>query len=206
MKTLHANFNKQTGVSMVEVLVTMVILLVGLLGLAGLQLHAQRSEMESYQRVQALILLQDMVTRINSNRLVTTYKGKTAGKDSTVCTDPFLSSTQDLCQWHNAIVGAAGSTGDGIGAVIDGRGCISYDATTEAINTTPKPIISRLDGANITTLAGAPFLNSGTYTVSVAWQGLGKTVERANLCGKGLYGDDAQRRVVSKILRIAPLG
>ncbi len=59
----------QTGFSMVEVLVALVILLVGLLGLAGLMVQSQRSEMESYQRVQAITLLQDMAGRMNANRV-----------------------------------------------------------------------------------------------------------------------------------------
>ena len=48
----------------------MVILLVGLLGLAALMTSSQKAESESYQRAQALLLLQDMVERINANRAV----------------------------------------------------------------------------------------------------------------------------------------
>ena len=46
------------------------ILLVGLLGLAGVMISSQRAELESYQRVQGLIILQDIVGRINANRNV----------------------------------------------------------------------------------------------------------------------------------------
>ncbi len=67
--TLHAP-RQQSGVSMIEVLVTLVILLVGLLGLAGLMMQSQRSEIDSYGRVQALVLLQDMASRMNANRNV----------------------------------------------------------------------------------------------------------------------------------------
>ena len=49
---------------MIEVLVTMVIIAFGLLGMAGLQMRMQTSEMESYQRSQALLLLNDMANRI----------------------------------------------------------------------------------------------------------------------------------------------
>jgi type IV pilus modification protein PilV len=58
----------QAGTSLIEVLVTIVILAIGLLGLAGLQSRLQVSEMESYQRAQALVLLNDMVGRIEANR------------------------------------------------------------------------------------------------------------------------------------------
>ena len=56
------------GTSMIEVLVTLVIVAIGLLGLAGLQSRLQISEMESYQRAQALILLNDMASRLAANR------------------------------------------------------------------------------------------------------------------------------------------
>ena len=58
----------QAGFTMIEVLITFVILLVGLLGLIGLQARSQQAELESYQRGQALVLLQDMVDRMNANR------------------------------------------------------------------------------------------------------------------------------------------
>ena len=61
--------NRNNGFSLIEVLVTIVILLIGLLGLAGLQLRALSSQMESYQRSQALILLKDMAGRIDNNRV-----------------------------------------------------------------------------------------------------------------------------------------
>jgi type IV pilus assembly protein PilV len=52
---------RQAGFSMLEILVTILILLIGLLGLAGLQTRAHTAELESYQRVQALILGSKMV-------------------------------------------------------------------------------------------------------------------------------------------------
>ena len=55
---------------MIEVLVSLLIIVLGLLGLAGLQVRIQQSEFESYQRAQALVLLQDMVERIHQQRVV----------------------------------------------------------------------------------------------------------------------------------------
>ena len=52
------------GFSMIEVLVALLIIVLELLGLAGLQVRMQQAEFESYQRAQAVILLQDMVERI----------------------------------------------------------------------------------------------------------------------------------------------
>ena len=60
--------HKNIGFSLIEVMITIVILMIGLLGLAGLQGRALTSQLESYQRSQALILLKDMENRINANR------------------------------------------------------------------------------------------------------------------------------------------
>src|SRR6266699_3449525 len=55
------------GFAMLEVLI---MLLLGLLGLLGLMTRANTAELESYQRVQAVILMRDMFNRIESNRSV----------------------------------------------------------------------------------------------------------------------------------------
>ena len=174
---------KQSGLSMIEVLVTLLILMVGLLGLASLQMQGLRSEMESYQRVQALILLQDMVGRINANRVnaadyVVSDIG-TAGDGQPADCTALSGQPRDRCEWSNALKGAAEKSGTAsVGAIIGGRGCVTLISVTDR-----------------------------TYQVSVAWQGLGKTLaQTTNECGKDKYGDDdAQRRVVSLTLRIANL-
>ena len=58
----------QHGLTMLEVLITIIIVSLGLLGLAGLQARVQVAELEAYQRTQAIVLLQEMVDRINANR------------------------------------------------------------------------------------------------------------------------------------------
>jgi type IV pilus assembly protein PilV len=188
---------RQRGFSLIEVLVTLVILMVGLLGLAGAMVHSHRAETESYQRVQAMILLQDMVTRINTNRKVASCYVFTTnavtgapflGTDSTTTAPACAVGTaaqqervaNDLAQWNTLLQGAAEvSDGTNVGAMIGARGCISYDAVAKI------------------------------YLVSVAWQGIGKTSAPPASwnCGKGNYGDDDKlRRVVSVTMRIAELG
>lgn len=198
------NSVRQFGFGMVEVLVTLVILMVGLLGLAGVMVQSQRSEMESYQRVQALILLQDMVGRLNANRKVascyaytntsgTPYLGVSAtatpgcGAGTTVQNAQAL---QDMTDWSNLLSGAAEmSAGNKIGGMTGARGCISYTA-----------------GSEVTDINGAAIAGSGIYTVAVAWQGLGNTAVALPNCATGLYGsNDAARRVVSLTLRTASL-
>ena len=171
MNAMFNNPAKQLGLSMIEVLVTLVILMVGLLGLAGLQMQGLRSEMESYQRVQALILLQDMAGRINANRVnAATYVANDIGTGDAQPADctALAGQPRDICEWSNALKGSGEATSGSapVGAMIGGRGCITQPA-------------------------------ANTYQISVVWQGLGQTFAPADPCGATLYGDETQRRVVS---------
>lgn len=185
------------GVSMIEVLVTMVIIALGLLGLAGLQVRLQSSEMESYQRTQALLLLNDLKGRMEANRLeVAKYADKAplatpVGAGAADCPTVSATSTRverDVAQWCEALKGAAESAGGNkVGAMIGGRGCVEDLGT----------------GAS----------GDLTMRISVAWQGLTPTVAPPEACGAGLYNADAGskctgdlcRRVVSTVVRIANL-
>lgn len=184
MNALRHAAGRQSGTSMIEVLVTLVILLVGLLGLAGLQVQSQRSEIESYQRVQALVLLQDMAGRINANRInAASYVASVGTGDAqpaiSACASQATMPARDLCEWSNALKGASeqqlgiGATGSMVGA----RGCVTYDAAASSV------------------------------MVSVAWQGLGETAAPpASLpCGQNQYGSEAMRRVVNMPIRFGCL-
>lgn len=197
---------------MVEVLVSLVILMIGLLGLAGLMVQGQRSETESYQRVQALTLLQDMVARINANRNAAGCYAFTPdtipspatsvtylGADSTytpTCTLSSVTAQQqaqavaDLSAWHTLLLGSAEKSGtSNVGVMVGARGCIHYDATNLLTDST-----------------GATISGSGIYTVSIAWQGLGNTFANTTLlCGRGNYGTESMRRVVSLPIRIGTI-
>lgn len=84
----------------------------------------------------------------------------------------------------------SGGVTTNVGTIIGGRGCVTYDAASEIINST----------------TGIAMSGTGIYTVSVAWQGMADTVANAvNLCGTGNYGGEAKRRVVSTAFRIANL-
>lgn len=188
----------QGGVIMIEVLVSVIILAVGILGLAGLQARAVNAEFESYQRSQAIILAGDMAERIRMDRSNmgafktisdssdgTGYVG-TAGAGSYVvdCSATTPRSTVDLCAWSSLLAGAGETkSGANVGAMVGARGCIFYDAASE--------------------LAGIP--DSGIFTVAVAWQGTQDTVAPSVHCGDGLYGSEAKRRVVTARFRLAKL-
>lgn len=59
--------DKQNGFTLIEVLITMVVMAIGLLGLAGLQITSLRNTETAYQRSQATALAYDMLDRMRSN-------------------------------------------------------------------------------------------------------------------------------------------
>jgi len=63
-KTMHKMIQ---GMTLVEVMIALVILSVGLLGLAGLQIHGLRGSSNSNSRVQAIFIASDMAERMHAN-------------------------------------------------------------------------------------------------------------------------------------------
>lgn len=160
------------GVSMLEVLVAIFVLTIGLLGTASMQSQMQTTQVESYQRAQAIVLLQDMVDRVNANRKdVANYVSADLGLSAQDCSVPGTVAGKDLCEWNNALFGAAEMKGtQTLGAMTGARGCI-----TNPVTTMPREIV-----------------------VSVVWQGMRPTVAPGGTtCGQNQYGvDDKQRRAM----------
>ncbi len=163
---------------MLEVLVTILILAVGLLGLAGLQTRMQLAETEAYQRAQAIVLLEDIKARINANRknAMDYVTASPLGTGNAVADCSGLAGADfDTCQWGNALLGASETTSAGsTGAMIGARGCIA-----NTVPTMPRE-----------------------FLISVVWQGLNATVAPSSTtCGQGQFGNDAMRRaIVAKVV------
>jgi type IV pilus assembly protein PilV len=175
--------SRMHGVTMIEVLITIVILTIGLLGVAGLQARMQLAEVESYHRSHAIVLLQDIVARVAANRrnAMNYVTGAPLGSGNALQNCIGLTgSALDLCQWNNALLGAAetSSGGQQVGAMIGARGCI-----TNVSATMPRE-----------------------FTVAVVWQGVSPTVApTATTCGQGLYGDEQTRRALVARIKIGCL-
>ncbi len=69
MKIAHMNIiEKQKGFSLLEILITVIIVAVGLLGLAALQITSLKANHGALQKTQATFLAYDIADRIRSNR------------------------------------------------------------------------------------------------------------------------------------------
>jgi len=183
------------GFVLLEVLISILILAFGLLGLAKLQASTRQLEMESYQRAQAVVLLQDMVSRLSANVKAadcyaisdlasgSPWLGKDATNIPTSCSygtaTQQAAAAKDLTDWNNMLLGVSEvdqSSGANEGAMIDARGCISYDAA------------------------------NNVYVVTVVWQGLMATSTPSGLsCGSNQYSPADARRAVSAVVRVPTL-
>jgi len=170
------------GSSLIEVLVTLIILAIGLLGVAGLQAKMGAAEVESYQREQALLALADMMDRLKANSAqaasyVTPTPLGTGDGQPADCSGQPVGVNLDECQWSHLLQGYSEQTATGhVGAMQSARGCITQ---TQALNQTPG------------------FCAAGIYQVTIVWQGTTATSAPTNVCAQGQYGNDAYRRAVA---------
>jgi type IV pilus assembly protein PilV len=180
-------YAREHGTSLVEVLVTLVILAFGLLGVAGLQAKMSLAEMESYQRSQAILALTEMTERMSANTAQaasyviagTIGTGDIRPANCTALSGP----TRDLCEWSNSLKGASEQkSAANVGGMLGAVGCINQ---VQAYN----PALG--------------VCKAGIYQVSVAWQGMNPTATPALACGQGTFGaNEAYRRVIAAAVTV----
>jgi type IV pilus assembly protein PilV len=99
----------QAGFTLLEVLATLVILAIGLLGLARLQIAAMQYTHSALLRTQALLLAHDIIERMRANRTLAAAGAYTTDHDSQTANPPdcltlTCSASQmvsyDLAQWQ----------------------------------------------------------------------------------------------------------
>jgi type IV pilus assembly protein PilV len=184
-----AETRRQRGFTLIEVLIALVIIAVGLLGVAGLQLSSLQNQLEAYQRAQAVMLAEEMAHRIRANApaarsVARPYvAGTQYGLLTPASCDPnsITTAAYDLCDWNNSLAGQGVSLGGvNAGSVNAARGCIEY-------------LPSTADGET-------------RIRVTVAWQGTVATLDPNSSCGVGAFGDnDAFRRVAVTDVVLADL-
>jgi len=180
----------QRGLGLIEILITILVVAIGMLGMAGLLISAKQATYDSVQRTTAVQLTEDMITRMRLNSGVDELAAYVAANDvgsgtfSAAYTDPGCSSTShcdtsdlvnvDLFDWEQQLMGVAEAAGgNNTGGLVSPTGCITVDTTTD-------PDI---------------------YTVAVAWRGVvARDNPTVSACGaaSGLYGASNEfRRVVA---------
>ncbi len=168
---------RQGGIALFEVLLSLLLASVGVVAMAGLHGRAASMELEANQRTQALVLLQDMAERLGSNRAqALAYVADGVGRAAPVdCTAAATLAERDLCDWSARLRGASVVRGD--------RG------------------VGAMIGARGCILRAG----DARFVITVAWQGIVPGAAPGAACGGGDFGDEALRRAVSTVVRIADL-
>ena len=114
--------SKVAGVSLIEVMVSLVILSVGLLGVAALQLKALRNNMSAGERSMAVIQVYSILDAMRSNLVVARNGGYSYAR-SAACEAPSGASQadKDLQQWIAAIHQDLGASACGNISCLNGR-------------------------------------------------------------------------------------
>lgn len=141
-KPIASPCSRSRGFTLIEILVTLFILAVGLLGLAGLMVDGMRNNQGAYLRTQASILAYDMADRMRANREEAEdggeYGGFSTATSTAPTTIPACASTATGCtpeqqasvdkvQWTRQIQGA----GSGMAMLPGGVGTINHDDTND---------------------------------------------------------------------------
>ena len=130
------NRNRQKGMSFIEVLIAMVVLVTGILGAVAMQATAKKGSMDALQRSVASALTQDILERMRSNNVaqLANYVGTHQALPSQVVSTCFTAGTtclpaamtvSDLAEWQQ-----------GMSGLIDGVGCIALNGITNQLTIT----------------------------------------------------------------------
>ena len=179
-------FKKQHGVTLIEVLVTLIIISIGILGTASLQVVSKRANFQAVQRTAAANLANDYLQRMRGNRsalenylVENTLGGKSLGadpaKDCTAdgvnCANSELAG-YDQWQWEQQLDGAMERIGTAnAGGLLEPSACV----------------VGPAGGVD------------GVYEVAIAWRGGAEHVNPTiHDCGEDAakYGDTNQFRHV----------
>lgn len=166
------------GFTLIELLVAVVVLSVGLMALAALQINATRSNSEAFQRSQAAALVNDIVGRMRANpERLDAYAAsdlggaslseEPSGCTSEMTTEACLTARAARDRWELEQIA------DRLDALIDTRICITHIAA-----------------------------NPGNVTAVIAWRGFTEITlseddyDELNACGDGVIDNGYRKQLI----------
>ncbi len=156
---MNFSMNKTAGFTLIEILISVLVLALGLLGLAALQANGVKNNQLAYNRSQAVHLAQDMADRIRANpAAVVSYADINADGNQDYSESPMPTGTQvtacttaagctkaelaktDVLQWRDSILNTLPS---GCGSILRGTGtAVGADVDNGCGGKVPKEIAS----------------------------------------------------------------
>ncbi len=144
---LRKNPRKQKGMTFIEVLVALVIMVTGILGAVAMQATAKKGSFDAMQRSLASGLAQDIVEKMRGNNSATLAlyavnspygTGKitsspTCNSPASLCT-PAQMVTHDLYGWEQSLMGARATYGTNkVGGLVGAVGCLSVNGNAVTV-------------------------------------------------------------------------
>jgi len=145
---LNFNFkHNANGMTFIEVLIALFILVTGVLGAVAMQASAKKGSFDAMQRSLASALAQDIIERMRSNNATTLVSYVKADYGATLdslpskrCNTPAVLCTpaemvvNDQYEWEVALMGADVKSGTtNLGGLIGARGCIEHAANAVTV-------------------------------------------------------------------------
>jgi type IV pilus assembly protein PilV len=163
-RCLNKNVTKQKGMTFIEVLIALFIIVTGILGAVAMQATAKKGSFDAMQRSLASALAQDMLERMRSNDalpingVLNTYAGiygadpgaapaPACNTPGTLCNSAQMVAT-DLYQWTQLLRGAnVTSDGQNVGGLINATGCVTENNNAVTVTVSWQGRTSTQDGA-----------------------------------------------------------
>ena len=146
----HLTLEKQRGFTLLEALLTLFVLTIGILGVAGLQMRAMSSGGMAMQRTVVLMKTQELLERMRANKAnLISYAGAGAGTNggcsdggggaAVACAGAAMAA-HDLFQWRSDLVGllSAAAVGTTPITVTPGASAASPSTIQITVNWTAK--------------------------------------------------------------------
>jgi type IV pilus assembly protein PilV len=121
LNILAIHKSAQSGFTLLEVLISIVVLALGLLGLAALQITGLQNNVTAYNRSQAAAITYDIIDRIRANtdasgQYLTSFMSPTVATAQNACVTPAGCTPEqmaqnDLYEWQQALNGLPAGQG-----------------------------------------------------------------------------------------------
>ena len=189
----------QTGSTLIELMVAVLVLSVGILGLMALQINGKQATFQSVQRSSASTLVSDMLTRMRIN--------PNTSADPTLLGDEYDTGTYTVSG-----VGGGQVAVPGTDCAVAG-GCTPVELAAYDLYTWEQRLDDAVTSSGLVNPRGCIVVDDNFVQVIVAWQSsveLDQTALLASMqvdCGAGNYldggADDVLRQVVTMSTFIA---